>query len=161
LYTALPTCVLPFLHFPPFPNTEATKIVSFITVKVGTLSPVMGPSKQSLLPIGLFMKEPTLATKKKHDKLQKKSSGPPAKIWKPRVDKKAVQRIAEEQALITGAQGWRDFLEAKGVQDPSSFRCDILFLSNGDAPDPNAPYPEEDVEVKKSAEEIAEELYTV
>lgn len=54
--------------------------------------------------------------------------------------------MAEADDLIRGANAWRDFLAAKGVKNPSSYRCDILYQSNGEAPDPDSPYPEEDVD---------------
>jgi hypothetical protein len=92
-------------------------------------------SKQSLLSLGLFIKNPSNATKKKHATLVKKCQALPKKR-KTRVDKKAAQRIAEEQDLICGAGKWRDFLLAIGMKDAERFRCDILYQSNGEAPDP-------------------------
>jgi len=104
----------------------------------------MAPAIQSILPFHLFFKNPSKSTKKKHEKLEKKLTV--ARTKKPYVDKKAVQRKKEEDDLDSGAKGWRDFLAAKGVNNPSSFRCDLIYLGNGEAPDPSAPYPKEDVD---------------
>lgn len=92
-------------------------------------------SKQGVLPLHMFCKNPSKSTTKKHASLEKKITAKP-KPSKPRVDKKAAKRIAEEADLIRGAEKWHDFLEKIGIEDPASFRCDILYQSNGDAPDP-------------------------
>lgn len=105
----------------------------------------MAPAKQSILPFHSFFKNPSKSTKKKHEKLEKKLAASRSK--KPYVDKKAVQRMKEEEDLDSGSKGWRDFLAAKGVKNPSSFRCDLMYLGNGAAPDPTAPYPKEDVDL--------------
>lgn len=97
----------------------------------------MGPSKQSLLPIGLFMKHPSITTSKKHSLLAKKNE---PKKFKPRVDKKLAKKLSEEQDIIRGAEKWRHFLEEKGIEDVDSCRCDILYQANGEAPDPHTPY---------------------
>ena len=97
----------------------------------------MARSKQSLLPLALFVKQPKLSLKKKHRKLEKKSLGiPPPYRGSRFVDKKRNQRIKEEERVAKGAEQWRLFLEKEGVQNPETMRLDILFLSNGPAPDP-------------------------
>jgi hypothetical protein len=96
----------------------------------------MAPSKQSLLSLSLFVKDPSKATIKKHKKLTKKLVNEPKK-FKPRVDQKALARIAEEKDMIRGADKWRYFLQQIGVEDVEGYRCDILYQSNGEAPDPH------------------------
>jgi hypothetical protein len=95
----------------------------------------MAPSKQSLLPLGLFMKNPKPSTKKKHTKLERSALGLPTSYEKkPYVDKKREQRIKEEKRIAEGAEQWRRHLEMSGVPNPESIRLDILYLSNGPAP---------------------------
>lgn len=101
----------------------------------------MAPSKQSLLPLGMFVKDPNKATIKKHKTLTKKLE--PKKV-KPRVDHKAQKRVAEEKDIIRGAAQWRYFLQEIGVEDVEGYRCDILYQSNGEAPDPHAFVEEEE-----------------
>jgi hypothetical protein len=94
----------------------------------------MAPSKQSLLSLGVFMKNPKVSTQKKHQKLENKAFGV-ANRKKPYVDKKREQRIKEENEISDGAEGWRKLLVARGVQNPESMRLDLMFLGNGPAPD--------------------------
>ena len=104
----------------------------------------MAPSKQSLLPLDLFVKKPKLSLKNKHKKLEKKSLGISQPYRGNRfVDKKRNERIKEEQRVAQGAEKWRLFLETEGVQNPETMRLDILFLSNGPAPDHSFPHDEE------------------
>jgi hypothetical protein len=91
----------------------------------------------------MFVKNPSKATIKKHKSLLKKSLPEPTK-FKPRVDLKKQQRIAEEEDIIRGAAKWRYFLEQIGVEDVDGYRCDILYQSNGEAPDPHAFVEEEE-----------------
>jgi hypothetical protein len=96
----------------------------------------MAPIKQSLLPLGMFVKTPKLSTKKKHAKLERKSLGLPATRKKPYVDKKREQRIKDEKVTADGAEGWRRHLERAGDTDANIFRTDIMFEAYGPAPDP-------------------------
>lgn len=104
----------------------------------------MAPAKQSLLPLGMFVKQPSKATKKKHRTLQKRMAPPPPKLHKVRIDKAAVKRRSEQEDVIRGAEKWRYFLQEIGVDDVARFRCDVLYLSNGEAPDPHAFAEEEE-----------------
>ena len=63
---------------------------------------------------------------------------------KPFVDKKRKQRIEEEERIAQGAEQWRVFLEKTGVENPETMRLDILFLSNGPAPDVTSSQSSED-----------------
>ena len=103
----------------------------------------MAPLKQSLLSLSTFVKDPSKATIKKHKKLTTKIDNEPKK-FKPRVDHKAIQRIAEEKDIARGAAMWRYFLQEIGVEDVDGYRCDILYQSNGEAPDPHAFIEEEE-----------------
>lgn len=96
----------------------------------------MGPSKQSVLPIGMFMKNPKLSTKKKHSKLEKKALGVYTKR-KPFVDKKKEQRLKDEKEIADGADGWRRHLQRAGDADADTFRTDIMYQAYGPAPDPH------------------------
>ena len=117
----------------------------------------MGPSKQSLLSIQMFMKHPSRTTSLKHTKLAKKNE---PKKFKPRVDKKAAKRLSDEEDIARGAEKWRHFLEEKGIEDVTSCRCDILCQANGDAPDPHAPYSHvEDTDDAKVADAITNDLF--
>ena len=100
----------------------------------------MAPIKQSLLPLGMFVKTPKLSTTKKHAKLERKSLGLPATRQKPFVDKKREQRIHDEKVIAEGAEGWRRHLERAGDPDANSFRTDIMFEAYGPAPDPETGY---------------------
>jgi hypothetical protein len=91
----------------------------------------------------MFVKDPSKATIKKHKTLTKKLVDEPKK-FKPRVDHKALRRIAEEKDIIRGAAEWRYFLQEIGVEDVEGYRCDILYQSNGEAPDPHAFIEEEE-----------------
>ena len=90
-------------------------------------------TKKSLLPIGGFSQQASALTLKKHKKLVAKLGPKPPK--KPKVDKKRQERLAREKAEIDGAEGWKKFLLDSGVQQVERFRTDLLFQSNGPAPE--------------------------
>jgi len=100
----------------------------------------MAPSKQSVLPIGMFFKNPKVSTKKKHNKLERKSLGLPSTKKKPFVNKKREQRIKEEKLIAESAEGWRRHLKRAGDTEANSFRTDIMFQAYGPAPDPVTGY---------------------
>jgi hypothetical protein len=100
----------------------------------------MAPSKQSVLPLGMFFKNAKSSTKKKHTKLERKSLGLPSFSKKAFVDKKREQRIKEEKVISEGAEGWRLHLERAGDTDADTFRTDIMFQAYGRAPDPITGY---------------------
>jgi hypothetical protein len=97
-------------------------------------------SKQSLLPLGMFVKNPKVSTKKKHTKLERKSQGLSETRKKPFVDKKREQRIKEEKDLAEGSEGWRRHLVRAGDPDADFSRTDIMFQAYGPAPDPITGY---------------------
>jgi hypothetical protein len=100
----------------------------------------MAPSKQSVLPIGMFFKNPKVSTKKKHTKLERKSLGLSSASKKPFVDKKREARIKEENKLSEGAEGWRRHLERAGDPEADTCRTDIMFQAYGPPPDPITGY---------------------
>jgi hypothetical protein len=100
----------------------------------------MAPSKQSVLPIGMFFKNPKVATKKKHTKLERKSLGVTATRKKPFVDKRREERIKEEKELAEGAEGWRLHLQRSGDPDANNCRTDIMFQAYGPPRDPITGY---------------------
>jgi hypothetical protein len=110
------------LHVPMYPVTVTCYyLLPFkFQVLLSTTTTDMAPSKQALLPLGLFMKNPSKTSKKKHVSLEKKNK---PKKFKSRVDKRAAKRLAEEQDKIKEAEKWQHFLE-----------------ENDDHPAPNAPY---------------------
>ena len=98
-------------------------------------------SKQSLLPLGMFVKNPKLSTKKKHTKLERKSMGL-STICKKKsiVEKKIQERINKEKELAEGAEGWRRHLERAGDPEADTCRTDMLFLAYGPPRDPITGY---------------------
>ena len=98
-----------------------------------TMAPVI---KQTLLPLGMFVKNPKVSTKKKHKKLERRSECRHAIRKKPFVDKKRQQRIQEEKDLAEGAEGWRRYLDRSGDPDADTTRTDIMFQAFGPAPNP-------------------------
>ena len=87
-------------------------------------------TKQSLLPIGQFFKQPSVSTITKHKKIEAKHHIPK----KPRVDRKKQERPAREESLMKGAEGWKHFLQESGVMNVKRFNHEILFMVHGDAP---------------------------
>jgi hypothetical protein len=99
----------------------------------------MAPSKQTLIPLGLFVKNPKVSTTKKHLKLERKANSlPQSTRKKPFVDKKRERRIKEEKAIANGAEGWRRHLQKSGHHDADTFRTNIMFQAYGPAPDPSS-----------------------
>ena len=96
----------------------------------------MGPNKtkQGLIPIGGFFPLASISTLKKHKKLVAKLQARP----QPKVDKKKQERLAREKEEIAGAEGWKKFLLDSGVRHVERYRTDLLFLSNGKAPEPHS-----------------------
>lgn len=96
-----------------------------------SLQNTMAPRKQALLPLGMFVKNPTVSTKKKHTKLEKKALGLTLNKKKPFVDKKREQRVKEEKELAEGAEGWRRHLQRAGDPEADTCRTDIMFQAYG------------------------------
>ena len=61
----------------------------------------------------------------------------PIRSKKPKVDKKAQQRLKEEKEITEGAAAWRSFMEAKGFDDVERHDPRLLFEVYGPAPDPD------------------------
>jgi hypothetical protein len=98
-------------------------------------------SKQSLLHIGAFIKNPKLTTLKAHAKIEKKNglTKPSAPLKKkPRVDKKQQKRLKEEKEIHEGGQAWRQYMDAKGFDDVERHDPCLLFQVYGAPPDPNS-----------------------
>ena len=99
----------------------------------------MAPSKQSVLPLGMFFKNAKASSKKKHLKLERKSLGVTS-TKKTFVDKKKQQRIKEEKELAEGAECWHHHLESLGDPEADTSRTDILFQAYGLPFDPITGY---------------------
>jgi hypothetical protein len=102
-------------------------------------------NKQSLLPLGTFIKNPKKDTVTKHKLLAIGCDMPTTKRSKPFVDKRKAARIAEEKRIAIGAEGWRYFLEQRRFENfEERFEFDIMFQVYGDAPDPHTLYDDDD-----------------
>jgi hypothetical protein len=99
------------------------------------------PSKQSLLPIAAFIKNPKMSTLKTHQKIEKKNglakAAPPHKK-QTRADKQQLKRLKEEKVIHEGGQAWRQYMNAKGFDDVERHDPCLLFQVYGPAPDPDA-----------------------
>lgn len=97
-------------------------------------------SKQSLLPINSFIKNPKKSTVKTHKKFEVKNGlvKEPAKTKKPRIDKNEQKRIKEEKAIQEGGRQWREYMDIKGFVDVERHDPCMLFQVYGPPPDPEA-----------------------
>ena len=100
----------------------------------------MAPSKQSVLSLNTFFKNPKLKTVKKHQKLERKAAGLPAmqRARKPKVDKKKEEERKLEKVVAEGSEQWRQYLHKTGDPNADTIRTDMLFHTFGPAP-PNRP----------------------
>lgn len=95
--------------------------------------------KQTLLSLSVFMKNPMKKTLKAHQKMEKINglTTSPIRVKKPKVDKKAQQRLKEEKEITEGAVAWRRYMEAKGFDDVERHDPRLLYQVYGPAPDPD------------------------
>ena len=97
--------------------------------------------KQSLLPLSTFIRNPKKSTMTAHKMNEKKNGladSPMKPRKKPKVDKKAVQRLKEEKAIAEGGKGWLQYMNTKGFDDVERHDPCLLFQVYGAAPDPNS-----------------------
>ena len=89
-------------------------------------------TKQSLLCISDFLKQPSKAVLKKHKKLERNLL--PYITGKARVDPKKKELAKREKEVRKGSQEWRNFLVASGIENVDKFDTELLFLANGSKP---------------------------
>jgi hypothetical protein len=96
--------------------------------------------KQALLPLN-FVQAPGLKTQKKHlrllNKVQNKGGGV-KKVMK-KIAERTKKREQEERETWEGAEGWRQWLQAKGMKVRYALQ---LFEVNGPAPQLDSVVPE-------------------
>ena len=97
-------------------------------------------SKQTLIPMGLFMKNPRKSTLKAHAKIEEKNGivKPPARqTKKKRSTEREQQRLKEEKEIFEGGEAWRLYMVAKGFAEVEQHNPSLLFQVYGPAPDPD------------------------
>ena len=99
-------------------------------------------TKQTILPLSTFCKNPGRKMCAKHKKLQDKvdgnitstRKGPPA--WK---KKKEAEKRRKEKEMEEGARGWETWLRVKGVVGDGRIDPLTMFQVNGPAPPLESP----------------------
>ena len=101
----------------------------------------MAPArKQTLLPLGLFMKNPRKSTLKAHAKIEEKNGivkSPARPTKKKRSTEREQQRLKEEKEIFEGGEAWRLYMVAKGFAEVEQHNPSLLFQIYGPAPDPD------------------------
>lgn len=97
-------------------------------------------TKQSLLNLGTFMKNPKQITVMKHKYLAV-GLEMPTKKRKPYVDKDKQKRLKEEKMIEDGCEGWRHFMTARGIR--SNDDSHAMLFAYGPPPDPYTLYDDD------------------
>lgn len=95
-------------------------------------------TKQSLLPIGTFIKNPKKDTVVKHKLLAIGCDMPLNKRKKSKVDKVEQKRRAEEKELKEGAAGWLAYFIRNNSEDPTGYNTELMYQMHGNAPTDDA-----------------------
>jgi hypothetical protein len=95
--------------------------------------PSQQKTKQSLLNLGTFIKNPKKITVTKHKYLEV-GLEMPTKKRKPYVDKDKQKRLKEEKRIEEGCEGWRHFMAVRGIRSNDDSRA--MLFANGPPPDP-------------------------
>lgn len=99
-------------------------------------------SKQSLLSIDAFVKNPKKSTLKAHEKMERanglRKSSPVASKKKAKVDQKKEKRIKEENAIRDGGAAWQHYMDMKGFDDVKRHNPFLLFQVYGPPPEPDS-----------------------
>jgi hypothetical protein len=95
-------------------------------------------TKQALLPLN-FVHAPGLKTQKKHLRLLNKVQNKGVTMAMKRIAERTKKREQEEKEKWEGVEGWRKWMQAKGMSVQYATR---FFEVNGPAPDLDSELPE-------------------
>ena len=114
-------------------------------------------SKQSLLDLSVFLKQPSKAVLKKRKKLEKEMK--PFIRGKASVDRKKEARIKREKEIEKGSREWHQFLVASGVTNVKRSETELLYLANGCKPPVPTLEELDDVEEDSSQEKEDDDFF--